>query len=357
MKSSYCQCGTRVHFENTFCQNCKKELGFLPEEGVLSALLTAGNKRWQSTVNNRTYRKCQNYAQHNACNWMVAETDTNSFCVSCRLSEIIPDLSNPENVKRWHRIERAKRRLLYSLFSLGLPVIDKAVDAERGLSFRLMEDRTHFSEFVNILPERDRVMTGHFDGVITLNIEEADPVLREEMRARMQERYRTLLGHLRHESGHYYWDRLLSDSPAIAEFRSLFGDERADYETTLKNYYNNGPVNDWQTNWISAYASAHPWEDWAECWAHYLHMVDTLETAYDFGFDVNGASNATYGQRFDRSYLASISINNLVDEWINLYVALNEMNRSMGLADAYPFVLSPTIVNKLSFIHKIITGA
>lgn len=356
MKSSYCQCGNRLHFENTVCQGCNSGLGFLPDVKELSALVPAGGNRWRTSMNNQIYRKCKNYEKHNACNWMVAEEDPNSFCVSCRLSEIIPDLSNPENVKRWHRIERAKRRLLYSLFWLDLPVIDKKVDAVNGLSFRLMEDHVHFSEFVNILPERDRVMTGHFDGVITLNIEEADPVMREENRARMQERYRTLLGHLRHESGHYYWDRLLDNTSVITEFRALFGDERLDYETALQNYYNNGPVANWQTNWISAYANAHPWEDWAESWAHYLHMIDTLETASDFGFDVNGTSNADSGQRFDKNYLASMSINKLVDEWIQLYVALNEMNRSMGLVDAYPFVLSTAVINKLSFIHKIIIG-
>ncbi len=356
MKTSYCQCGNRLHFENTSCQKCFRELGFLPDEGLLSALESVANNHWQSLDTNRLYRKCQNYEQNTGCNWMIAENDSSSFCVSCRLSEIIPDLSIPENVKRWSRIERAKRRLLYSLFWLGLPVIDKSIDEENGLSFRLMEDHSHYSEFVNILPERDHIMTGHIGGVITLNIEEADPVLREEMRTRMQERYRTLLGHLRHESGHYYWDRLLRNSIAIDEFRVLFGDERTDYETALQAYYNNGPIVGWQTSWVSAYASAHPWEDWAECWAHYLHMIDTLETASDFGFDVNGTTNAISGQRFDKHYLASLSIEQLVDEWRKLSVALNEMNRSMGLADAYPFVLSETVINKLSFVHKIITA-
>lgn len=357
MKSSFCQCGNRLHFENTFCQNCNSQLGFLPDEGVLGAFVPLKNNGWQSTLNKRVYRKCQNYVQHNACNWMVAERDSSPFCISCRLSEIIPDLSNPENVKRWQRIERAKRRLLYSLYWLGLPVIDKSVDEENGLSFRLMEDRVHYSEFVNILPERDHIMTGHMGGVITLNIEEADPVMREEMRARMQERYRTLLGHLRHESGHYYWDRLLRNSLDLNEFRTLFGDERVDYESALQVYYNNGPVANWQASWVSAYASAHPWEDWAECWAHYLHMIDTLETASDFGFDVTGTSSASVGQRFDKTYLASFSVDQLVKEWGKLSVALNEMNRSMGLADAYPFVLSDMVINKLSFVHRIITSS
>lgn len=351
MKTFTCQCGARLHFENTLCLSCRHELGFLADARTLSALRPLDGQRWQATANGRVYRKCRNYDQHQVCNWMVPEEDGHAFCFSCRLSEIIPDLSNPTNLKLWHRIERAKRRLLYSLLWLELPIIDKEQDPQHGLAFRLMEDQG-YSEFVSLTPMQERVITGHSSGTITLNIAEADPVSREETRTRMQERYRTLLGHFRHESGHYYWDLLLRNSPRINAFRALFGDERGDYDSVMQHYYSQGPSDTWQTDWISAYASAHPWEDWAETWAHYLHMIDTLETACDYGFDVSGTGEYTPQRpRFDAAYLASISVYDLVNEWSNLSVALNDMNRSMGLRDAYPFVLSDAITEKLAFVH------
>jgi hypothetical protein len=286
---------------------------------------------------------------------MVPEEDGDAFCFSCRLSEIIPDLSNPRNIKLWNRIERAKRRLLYSLLWLELPIIGKQADPRHGLAFRLMEDQG-FSEFVQVMPMQDRVITGHNSGTITLNIAEADPVSREQARTNVQERYRTLLGHFRHESGHYYWDLLLRNSPRIGEFQVLFGDERSDYDSVLQDYYARGAAPGWQTRWISAYASAHPWEDWAETWAHYLHMIDTLETAGDYGFALGeGGSRSGSLPQFSAAYLATLSIGTLVHEWSNLSVALNDLNRSMGLADAYPFVLSDIITEKLAFVHDTVT--
>lgn len=354
MKTNTCQCGARLHFENSLCITCQHELGFLPDARTLSALTPIGEGRWQAMANDGIYRKCKNYQQHNVCNWMVPEADHHAFCFSCRLSEIIPDLSNPNNFELWRRIEGAKRRLLYSLLWLELPIISKEQDPQFGLAFHLMEDQG-YSEFARQIPMQDSVVTGHSSGTITLNIAEADPVAREKTRTHMDERYRTLLGHFRHESGHYYWDRLLRNSPRIEEFRAIFGDERWEYGPVMQAYYTNGPIENWQSTWISAYASAHPWEDWAETWAHYLHMIDSMETAGDYGFglDANG-EHAVSGQQFSADYLSSISINDLVNEWSNLTVALNDMNRSMGLADAYPFILSSSITDKLAFVHSMV---
>jgi hypothetical protein len=351
MKTYTCQCGARLHFENSLCVSCQHELGFLPDARMLSTLKPLDDGRWMAFVNDKVYRKCKNYYQHHVCNWMVPETDNHAFCFSCRLSKIIPDLSNAKNLELWGRIERAKRRLLYSLLWLELPIIGRDKDKIHGLAFHLMEDQG-YSEFVQFMPMQERVVTGHKSGVITLNIAEADPVSREQSRTQMQEAYRTLLGHFRHESGHYYWDLLLRGSPRIEDFRGLFGDERKQYDANLKAYYANGPAKGWETRWISAYASAHPWEDWAETWAHYLHMIDTLETACDYGFDVCSAGeNSTSHPQFSLNYLATISIYDLVEEWSQLSVTLNDLNRSMGLADAYPFVLSNIIIEKLAFVH------
>jgi len=354
MKTYTCQCGARLHFENTLCINCQHELGFLSDARTLSALEPLDENRWRAIANNHVYRKCKNYYQHNVCNWMVAEASSHAFCFSCRLSEIIPDLSNPKNFELWRRIEGAKRRLLYSLLWLELPIISKQEDARYGLAFHLMEDQG-YSEFAREAPPLDPVITGHRSGIITLNIAEADPVSRERTRTYMDERYRTLLGHFRHESGHYYWDRLVRNSPRIEDFRALFGDERSEYGPVMQAYYANGPVANWETNWISAYASAHPWEDWAETWAHYLHIIDTLETASDYGFDLGKTRvGVPIRQQFNAEYLSSISINDLVNEWSSLSVALNDLNRSMGLADAYPFVVSGAITGKLGFVHSMV---
>lgn len=355
MKTYSCQCGARLHFENSLCVSCGHELGFLPDVRVLTALKPVGEDLWQAEANNRRYRKCRNYDQHQVCNWMVPEQEAHGYCFSCQLSEIIPDLANSNNLQRWRLVEQAKRRLLYSLLELGLPIVNKAQDPHSGLAFHLMEDQG-YSEFARGLATGESVLTGHQNGIITLNIAEADPVSREQARTHMDERYRTLLGHFRHEAGHYYWDRLVQGTPRLARFRALFGDERISYVDVMQTYYRTGPAPDWSTNWISGYASAHAWEDWAETWAHYLHMVDTLETASDYGFDrsANVTGSAT-GQPFNAAYLATVSIHDLVNEWSNFTIALNDMNRSMGLPDAYPFVLTGPVIEKLAFVHAVVT--
>ncbi len=354
MKTFRCQCGVRLHFENTLCMNCQHELGFLPDLRTLSALEPLDDRLWQAVGNKAKYRKCRNYEQHNVCNWMVPEADNHAYCFSCRLSEIIPDLSNPDNLKLWGLIENAKRRLLYSLMWLDLPIVNRENNPQLGLAFHLMEDQG-YSEFAQTFPQQDIVFTGHRNGIITLNIAEANPVSREQTREHMDENYRTLLGHFRHESGHYFWDVLLRNSPRIDEFRALFGDERIGYGDVMQGYYANGPIANWQANWISGYASAHSWEDWAETWAHYLHMIDSMETANDYGFDLGNTKDHTpRRQQFNAEYLSSISIHDLMNEWSHFTVALNDMNRSMGLPDAYPFVLTDAITQKLAFVHSMI---
>jgi hypothetical protein len=149
----------------------------------------------------------------------------------------------------------------------------------------------------------------------------------------MNEPWRTLLGHLRHESGHYYFTQLIDDQNR-AEVRDVFGDESRDYDTALRHYYNNGPADDWSSTYISAYASAHPAEDWAECWAHYLHIRSVLQVAVDAKLLQDG--------------------NNWYERFIELVLALNEIMRSLGLPDAYPFVLTEPVVRKIELVHRVI---
>lgn len=334
-------------------------VGYLPDEKQLSVLEPTTDGNWQAPLNNNNYRQCKNYSEFDVCNWMVPAHDNQVFCASCRLNHTIPNLSDTKNLTLWYRIEQAKRRLLYTLFGLNLPVVSRATDPSKGMGFEFLEDEATEAEFGNELTIKRIISTGHSAGMITINLLEAEHSSREKMREKMNESYRTLLGHFRHESGHYYWDRLINGSDNITSFRELFGDERLDYKLALSAYYDQGPPEFWQNVWISAYASMHPWEDWAETWAHYLHMVDTLETANDFGFEIYGfdASNPNINNQMAADEATPASFDVLYNSWCRLSTALNALNRSMGLEDAYPFVISILALNKLRYIHRIVTEA
>jgi hypothetical protein len=349
-------CDQLVFFENTVCVKCEHTLAFLPDLMQVASLEPVGDSRWSSPLpeaRGRSYRLCQNRSE-NVCNWAILGTDPNPLCESCRLTRLIPDLSVPGAKEAWYRLEMAKRRVICTLLSLGLPIRSDSEEQVPSLAFQFL---------ANGAPGQAPVLTGHSQGIITVNIEEADDAARERRRHELGEPYRTLLGHLRHEVGHYYWGRLLSDQSRLERFRELFGDDREDYGAALQRHYQYGPKADWQDRFVSAYASAHPWEDWAETWAHYLHMIDTLETAAACGVSVRSqhpgepaltappvepaltappAPVESAGTRFDW----------LIASWHTLTYVLNNLNRGMGLADAYPFVLSSPAVDKLRFVHE-----
>jgi hypothetical protein len=358
MRTFNCVCGELTFFENVTCVVCGRELGFLQDALSLSSLEPSGDgvfKANDGKHGKQLYKKCQNYAKESVCNWMIPigtspGEKNDAFCVSCRLNQTIPDLSRKQNHALWLRMEVAKRRLVYSLLHFKLPVASKADDPEQGLAFAFLEDQTNPDGSVST------VLTGHDNGLITLNIAEADDAVREKIRLAMREPLRTLLGHFRHEIGHYYWDRLVRGSKVIDRYRSLFGNEEANYEEALKKYYSSGPPPNWQDNYISAYATAHPWEDWAESWAHFMHIQDTLEVANDFGL-VGKSVRLDPNQVGRKSWLSSeqLTFEGIIGAWAELTIALNSMNRCMGLSDAYPFVLSPAIINKLGFIFEVIS--
>lgn len=345
-------CNNLLYFENVQCTVCGATLGFLPDQLRLVALVPLADGSWQATDNGQQYRMCDNYSAQNVCNWMVEANSSEAFCLSCRLDRTIPDLGVNDNRLRWQTLEIEKRRLVYSLLRLGLPLAPQSRDPA-GLAFDFLADTpATFSE-------QGRVMTGHNNGVITLNISEADDVERERMRQQMAEPYRTILGHFRHESGHYYWHRLLGSGNNLDAFRTCFGDERLDYSQALEQHYQQGPAFDWESYYISAYASCHPWEDWAETWAHYLHIVDTLETAYSFGLRITPRRGdpALYSVEHDFNAYAQGDFPPLIEHWLPLTFALNSLNRSMGHRPSYPFVLAPAVVDKLAFVHRVVKNA
>lgn len=348
MKLFKCQsCQQPTYFENRFCGSCGLALGYIPTTGQLTALEPAGGIEFTAlTEHHPLVRYCQNVV-HDACNWLIPAGQPDQYCLACRHNRTIPDISVPQNMDRWRQMEIAKHRLFYTLIALRLPLRDLQQDPEHGLAFDFLADH----------PAADtQILTGHDAGLITINLNEADDVIREQLRTAMGEPYRTLLGHFRHEVGHYFWDVLVRDSGKLDECRAVFGDDTIDYGEALKRHYAEGAPANWQDNFISAYATAHSWEDFAETWAHYLHIVDTLETASAFGLRVHpvASKNRVLHADIDFDPHKAVSIEKLIDAWLPLTFAMNSLNRSMGHADLYPFIVSASVVRKLQFIHDII---
>lgn len=356
----HCQCGKSVFFRNSSCLACQTPLGYVPELTQVVSLRPADEPglwtAWQS--DGRRYRRCANLDTPASCNWLVPleEADRQAgLCRACRLNRTIPDLgdpAHPENGVLWGRIELAKRRLVSGLIVMGLPFGSRETeDPQGGLMF----------DFLRAPQGGPPVMTGHDNGLITLNIAEADDALRERARTSMYEPYRTLVGHLRHEVGHYYWDRLIAGSHWHDEYRALFGDETRDYAESLKLYYKSGPPADWAQAYVSAYATSHPWEDWAECWAHYMHMSDMVDTAASFGLAVD-LTRLEFTQ-FNRDVLyrpghpGADRFLAFVNHWAELTMLMNGMARAMGQPDIYPFVLAHGVIAKLHFIHLVVGEA
>ncbi len=348
MKTFQCSsCSNKVFFESTICVSCQRALGFHPETRTVVALEPQGGngafrkvERKPDARANDLLKYCAN-ARHGVCNWLTSESDATGFCRACALNGTIPNLTEPGNLAAWRDLEQAKKRLVYSLLRFGLP----------------------FSE--GNLPKGPLVFnfernsgTGHLDGVITIDVTEADAVERERQRQHFQEPYRSLLGHLRHESGHFYWMLLVeaAGKHKLKRYRDVFGDEREDYRAALARHHAQGPAAEWQARHVSAYASAHPWEDWAETWAHYLHMVDALDTAEATGMEPRAAGfkfGAMWTFKPSNVY-RDVSFAKLMDRWVPLTIAMNNLSRSMGHDDFYPFVISAVVEEKLAFVHRCI---
>lgn len=360
-RSFTCRCGAPVFFHNSRCLKCNSELGYEPLLAEVFPIEPAGSGQdWrivrEDQDSSAVYWRCANLDTPAACNWLLSDTMQagmhEGLCIACRLNRTIPNLSDPkhgqENGDLWGKFEFAKRRMVSSLLAWEIPVVSKKEDPERGLAF----------DFLRSPEEGPSVLTGHDNGLITLNIEEARSSTREKIREQMGEPYRTVLGHLRHEVGHYYWDRLIANTEWINEFRKLFGDEQQDYSEALKKNYEQGPPADWPSRFISSYASCHPWEDWAETWAHMLHMSDTLATAMSFGLDprdldlqITPFTNAVLFQGEEPGAERFLK---LINAWITLTAVMNELSRSMGERAFYPFAMPGPTITKLHFMAVVI---
>lgn len=352
MRSFACaHCGQLLFFENSHCLRCGAELGFVSEKLALCTIEPAASGRGfrmhGATGSKRLYKRCAR-AQLAACNWLVAEGE-DELCESCRLTLRAPKLRHDADLQAFAKAEGAKRRLVYQLLDLRLPIVPRADDPRHGLAFVL-----------GFRSDRTPVLTGHLDGVISVDLSECDNVHRERMRDMFGEPYRTLLGHFRHEIGHYYWNVLVTSNDVVSKFRDQFGDEREDYAAALeRNYQGGAGAADWSQLHVSAYAASHPWEDWAETFAHYLHIRDTLQTAAHFGLHVSPRAATIPPAGGKLSARASEEVikrdfGDVIAEWLPLTYAFNAANRSMGKEDLYPFVLAPRVIEKLAFVHDLV---
>ena len=356
MRLFSCQsCSQILFFENIVCERCRHPLGFWPHTETLNALEPAPdspadglNDTWRALgIEGHAFRQCFN-ARFDVCNWLVDARSGETMCAACRHNRVVPTLSDPEQGFAWRKIECAQHRLVYTVHKLKLAESVDLLAPHEPLVFQFLADYPN--------PEGNKVMTGHEDGVITIALSEADDAEREQRRKAMGEPYRTLLGHFRHEVGHYFWDRLVRDGGQLEACRAVFGDDTQDYQEALKRHYEHGAPSDWQQHFVSAYATTHPWEDFAETWAHYLHIIDALEMAraYDLKLAPAVDKDGEFAVDYRLDPYGCTDIQTLIAVWLPVSTALNSMSKAMGKDDLYPFVLSPAVIEKLGYMHRLI---
>jgi hypothetical protein len=342
-------CDQLVFFENSNCLRCLHPLGYVHARRDLVALHALDDETLVDPdgPDPTSWRRCANDLS-TGCNWLVP-ADAGGLCESCRLTRTRPADDDTEGMAEWVRAEMAKRRLIFELAELRLPVVGRDPEAGRGLAFDLLSS------------VGTKVVTGHDDGIITLDLAEADDEHREHLRLQLDEPYRTLLGHFRHEIGHYYWPILVRDPDTLAACRDLFGDDRQDYGEAVTRHYSAPAPEDWEDDHISRYATMHPYEDWAETFAHYLHIVDVMQVADSFGLGRSsrgGRRRVALDPALDPTRPdGTTSFDEVVDHWLGLTYSLNQINRSMGYEDLYPFFLAPTVIDKLAFVDRLVRGA
>ena len=328
-------CGRHLAFEDAACPSCGSQVGFSLDAMALLILAPGGGEGQDGTVDSRVYQICANRVLAE-CNWLVEVEPVHRLCSSCSLTRTRPHDGETAALTAFAEAEKAKRRLIAELHELRLPIVGRDRDPDHGLAFDLLSSAD------------EPVVTGHDSGVITLDLAEGDDVRREQLRVELDEPYRTVLGHFRHEIGHYYFYRLVQPTAERGEeFHRIFGDPGADYQAAIDRHYSQGPQPGWRQDFVSSYATMHPAEDWAETFAHYLHIRSTLDTAASYGL---APASATY----ERRVLGPSAFDTLIEVWLPLSWSMNMVNRSMGKPDLYPFTLSGPVLDKMRFVHAVV---
>ncbi len=329
MKKFQCSvCGSDLYFENSVCMTCGSALGYSRATHEIVAVNDEG-----AYVDGEGYVwwVCRNL-QLSGCTWLTELAGDQ--CSSCDMTRVRPNDADLTGLEEFPPAERAKRHMLVELDRLGIAVVDRERDPVNGLCFDLLSS------------VQDGVTIGHANGVITIDLAESDDAYRAKVREKLDEPYRTMLGHFRHEVGHYIqWQHVRSDAQ-VAQYRDLFGDDTIDYQAAIDRHYRDGAPANWRESYISGYATMHPYEDFAETWAHLMHISDTIDTGVAFGL-VSKEQVAATG-----SFVGMVT-----DVWVPLSIALNNINRSMGKADLYPFVLARKVLDKLGFAASLVPGS
>src|SRR3984885_2949148 len=334
-------CGHAVPFEAQECPTCAVAVGYhLPSRRMVcvrSQTLTMDGRRWV---------RCAHWER--GCNWLAAADSAAGCCFADSFVRQGPAPDDTEAMAELGSTLKELRRLIFELIDLGLPVRPYYADSQ-GLAFDLLSSKTLGRP----------VTIGHSNGVITIDLAESLELYRECLRIKLHEPYRTMLGHFRHEVGHYYEMLLVQNTALIDDARTIFGDDRQDYPAALQQHYQGQAPTDWQPDFISEYATAHPWEDFAETWAHYLHITGTFATIADSGLVVEADRvNWDLPANIDaRESYADATVEDIVTDWCVLSGELNRVNNSMGRDDLYPFTIFPHVVAKLGFIHQVVTTA
>lgn len=325
MKTFTCRvCENTLYFENSVCVSCDTPLGYLRSAAAIVPLDADGR---YADPEGTTWTRCVN-RDLSDCTWLTPAAG--GQCSSCDLTRTRPADGDLTGLSQFPVAESAKRHLLAELDRLGLEYVSRTVDPEFGLCFDMLSS------------VGENVVIGHAGGVITIDLAEGDDAHRTKVQVDMDEPYRTMLGHLRHEVGHYF-ESLITDDAVIDRKRALFGDETVDYQAAIDRHYAEGAPGDWQDSYISTYATMHPFEDFAESFAHMLHIDDTIDTARHVGLTtVDPAAFSSF-----RDVVTGV--------WVPLSTALNQINRSMGKDDLYPFVIAPPVLDKLDFVASLTT--
>ncbi|WP_110687427.1 zinc-binding metallopeptidase family protein [Salinicola aestuarinus] len=343
-KCHHCQPSTRLFYDNTQCMTCLSEVGWCPVCQNVTALTpdNEGGYRCGNPACQAALVKCFNNSHHGVCNRLQTPGDHvryGGLCDCCRHNTVIPDLSIEGHRERWAALEAAKRRLFYTLDVMGLPHPAPQDESPLPLTFAFMADALPDKGLWRAAGSGEKVYTGHASGHITINLKEADDVERERLRIDFNEPQRTLIGHFRHEIGHYYWDLLVKGQEEEAS-RQVFGNhDEPTYAEALERYYESGPTPNWWNDHVSAYATMHPWEDFAETFSLYEDIVSVLDTATNMGVAMGEQDGG---------------IDKMIVAFQEVGVAINELNREMGLVDILPVVITPTIRDKLAYVHDLV---
>jgi len=335
------RCSTVAFIETTACGGCGLEMGLHPPTLSMRAAPAQG-----TDIDGTWWFPCVNRPWD--CNWLAQADSGSGRCLACRLTRNRPDNDDTLALEKLASASADKRRLLVQLADLGLPVTPW-YEKEGGLGFDLLSSRSTGS----------RVTIGHANGIVTIDLAESLDAHREALRISLGEPYRTMLGHFRHEVGHYYQWILVEQTDWIDECRTVFGDERASYRDAIARHYRTGAPRDWAENFISEYATMHPWEDFAECFAHYLHLTATLATAAGGNLSVwmEGVPQVPDGEIRPRTSYADASMDQILADWLPLAMFFNRVNNAMGKRDLYPFGISPPVARKLDFVHRVVTAS